>query len=233
MSSTCGSWCAVGQTLDGDWIALPVPCNSWLCPNCAVKLKRALLKRLEGTTVHAFLTLTANPRAHATPDAAYAAMNAAIPHLFKRIRRFRPTPRTEYFLVWEWTARGWPHAHLLLRGPFLPQRWLSKQWRELTAAPIIDVRRVSTAEGAVNYLAKYLTKSLSVPEGHRRYRMSRRFLAPPVKCAAALRFGVIRWYLQAKTVYEFLADYRRLGFTAHLKEGFYGFATLTRPAPGA
>lgn len=178
------------------------------------------------------MTLTANPRAWQTPEAAYYGMSKAIPHLFKRIRRLRPGLSLEYFLVWEWTRRGWPHAHLLVRGPFIPQRWLSRQWNELTGAPVVDIRQVSTPAGAVNYLAKYLTKALSVPKGFRRYRMSRRFLAPLLHSPAAVRFGVIRWYLQSTTVWEFLDNYRRLGFKSWLKDGFYGFATLKSPNYG-
>jgi hypothetical protein len=95
--------------------------------------------------------------------------------LVKRWRRKVPTDRVEYFLVWESTKAGWPHAHVLLAAPRVSKHWLSTQWRELTGSYIIDLQNVSSAQHAAGYLTKYLAKNPAVPAGQRRYRRSAAF----------------------------------------------------------
>lgn len=121
------------------------------------------------------MTLTCNPARHPHVDDAFARTSLAVNQLFKRIRRRWPDSRIEYFLVWERTKKGWPHAHLLLRAPFIPQGWLSGVWNELTGAPIVDIRAVHTPGEVVAYIAKYLSKDPRAPVGMKRYRSSRRF----------------------------------------------------------
>lgn len=121
------------------------------------------------------LTLTCNPKRHPHVDNAYLHTSAAVNFLFKRIRRRWPDARIEYFLVWERTKRGWPHAHLLLRAPFIPQKWLSRVWEELTGAPVVDIRQVHQSQQVVSYIAKYLSKDPQAPKGMKRFRCSRRF----------------------------------------------------------
>lgn len=92
--------------------------------------------------------------------------------------------RFEYFLVWERTKAGWPHAHILLAAGGVAKRWLSANWRELTGSYIIDLQPISSPEHAAHYLTKYLTKDPQVPAGFRRWRRSKGFfqthLEPPI-----------------------------------------------------
>lgn len=227
--SPCGRYCAVGQRDDGTSVAVPLRCNSWLCRRCAPRLKRRLLSRLQGTQAHTFMTLTANPSAWPSPGVALDVMGAAIPHLFKRIRRRVAPASVEYMLVWEYTAKGWPHAHLLLRGPYIPRRWLSRVWEELTAAPIVDLRAVTTSTAAVNYLAKYLTKSSAPTPGHRRYRFSRHFLtSPPLRLHAGIP-GVSTWRIFMGTLSEWLLLMRSQGSRVGIVYGAIGIASTTCP----
>jgi len=140
-------------------------------------MRRKISRALTDTPVTAFLTLTCSRRAHPDPDQAFLTLSEAVNKLFKRIRRYRPAAQTEFFLVWERTKAGWPHAHVLLRAPFLPQQWLSDQWRGLVSSPIIDIRAVSDARAAASYIAKYLSKDPQAPAGMKRYRSSRSFFA--------------------------------------------------------
>lgn len=65
---------------------------------------------------------------------------------------------TGYVKVIEFTKAGLPHLHILLRGPYIPQWWLSKIWGEIHLSPIVDVRAVRGRDGAAGYLAKYMGK---------------------------------------------------------------------------
>lgn len=171
----CGAWCATAQLEDGTYIAVPITCRSWDCPSCARYLKRRLLRRLRYASPNLFITLTTSERTAPTPEEAYHVANHAIAPLMKRWRRRFPNDRVEYFLVWEKTKRGWPHAHILLSAPSVSKHWLSDQWRELTGSYIIDLQKVSSSTHAAGYLTKYLTKDPAVPKGQRRWRRSKGF----------------------------------------------------------
>jgi len=180
----CGTWCATAELEDGSRIAVPIRCRSWDCLDCAKTNKRRLLRRLRYAKPNLFATLTTSERTAKTPEEAFARANAALPILFKRWQRRFPSVRLDYFLVWERTKRGWPHAHILLVARRVAKRWLSRQWLELTGCYIVDLQPVGSIEHAAKYLAKYLTKDPQVPAGHRRWRRSAHFfqtaLEPPI-----------------------------------------------------
>jgi len=63
-----------------------------------------------------------------------------------------------YVRVIEYTKAGLPHYHVIMRGPYIPQSYLSQMWGEIHLSPIVDVRAVRGKVGAASYLAKYLGK---------------------------------------------------------------------------
>ena len=65
-----------------------------------------------------------------------------------------------YVKVVEYTKRGYPHIHLVLRGPYIPHWWLSQTWSQLHLSPVVDVRTVQDHRGMGSYLGKYLGKDL-------------------------------------------------------------------------
>ncbi|GAI55298.1 unnamed protein product, partial [marine sediment metagenome] len=74
-----------------------------------------------------------------------------------RIRRtFGPT---EYMAFLELQRNGTPHFHVLTRGSYIPQKWLSDAWHSLTGAFKVDIRQVRRVAGAVAEVTKYLTKT--------------------------------------------------------------------------
>ncbi len=98
--------------------------------------------------------------------------------------------RIEYIAVVERQKRGAAHVHVVYRGPFIPQRWLSRVAAECGFGPIADIRRSNPA--LMRYLAKYLTKELSDPTAappryFRRVRWSRGW------CAWERRRRTARW----------------------------------------
>jgi hypothetical protein len=78
--------------------------------------------------------------------------------------------------VVERQKRGAAHVHVVYRGPYIPQQWLSRVAVECGFGRIADIRRSNPQ--LMRYLAKYLTKELSDPTAappryFRRVRWSR------------------------------------------------------------
>jgi len=67
-------------------------------------------------------------------------------------------PALPFFAVFEATKKGQPHLHIVLRAPFMPQKWLSAQMLELLKSPILDVRAIDSTTRVAAYIAKYLGK---------------------------------------------------------------------------
>lgn len=194
----CGAWAVVGTADDGTVVVHPLYCKSWNCRRCAHVNKRRLLRRLEGVESTTFMTLTCNNKLWGNPGAAWVSMSIAVNHLLKRMRRQWPSAELEYFLVWEKTKQGWPHAHLLLRAPFIPQDWLSRHWEELTGAPIVDIRQVHTPVQAMNYIAKYLAKEPAAPPHCKRFRSSKKFFGTVVPMDNPRGRQMSSWRLEAE-----------------------------------
>lgn len=176
MTLYCGQWCAVTGSGD-DLKAVPLACHSWACPSCAHRMQRRIAKALTEVPVTTFLTLTASKSAHPDPEEAFSALSDGLNRLLKRIRRRWPIYDTQFFAVWERTKAGYPHLHVLLRAPYIPQKWLSRVWQELTSSPVVDIRAASTGPASARYVCKYLSKDPQAPQGMKRYRSSRAFFA--------------------------------------------------------
>lgn len=169
----------MSQPRDEGELVVPLRCKCWHCQDCREINRRLVLRRLETAAPTHLITLTCSQKAFSTPYLAFRHLSAAVPNLVKRLRRQFPAVTFQYLLVWETTRAGWPHAHLLARTSYLPQRALSRHWRELTGAPVVDIRRVTSARGATAYVAKYLTKTLAAPVRCKRLRTSRGFWPTP------------------------------------------------------
>lgn len=67
---------------------------------------------------------------------------------------------------------GLVHVHAAVAGPYIPQAWLSEQWRELTGYAVVDIRALKVGDGdrVARYVARqvggYLTDQ-AVAEGGR------------------------------------------------------------------
>jgi hypothetical protein len=209
MSAPCGTWSVVATTEDGELLALPLRCRSWSCAYCAPRLRRRLRARLSGAPSNTLITLTCRPALFATPEDAFRAMSAAVPVLIKRLRRRFRGQALEYFLVWELTRAGWPHLHMLFRGPYVPKTWLSEAWADLTGAYIVDLRYLHGADHAVNYVSKYLSKSLAVPFGCKRYRASHGYFDAPGSVSPLSLYATLSWSRSPLS----LADLAQLWFS--------------------
>ena len=59
----------------------------------------------------------------------------------------------------ELTETGLRHDHILFRGSYIEQAYLSYLWAEIHHAPVVDIRRVGGRHRLACYLANYLAKS--------------------------------------------------------------------------
>lgn len=155
--SVCGGWSLVRHAADGSH-AITLWCRSWRCPDCFPRRMAALKKQAAAGNPSTFLTLTVNPMLGGTVEERAQQLSDALKVLIKRARRKFRKSRIEYFAVFEETRKGEPHLHILLRAPYLPQRWLSAVMNELISSPIVDIRRIHGRRQVVNYIAKYVSK---------------------------------------------------------------------------
>lgn len=155
----CGSGSLVYD--DGhSGVAVTLRCRSWRCPDCQPLRRMLVIDQARSGNPTRFITLTVNPSAFADPVERAERLARAWRIVVKRFKRAFAPKEFEYLAVFEATKRGEPHLHILLRGPFIDQRWLSDQMKELIDAPIVDVRRVQNQKHLMWYMAKYMGKDL-------------------------------------------------------------------------
>ena len=125
------------------------------------KLFRLFKSGFESAGAHTetirFLTLT-------TSDDSKDDIYASFEKFVKRVRRRYGS--FEYVAVREWTVKGKPHLHILFRGKYMDQKWISSAWREVHESFIVDIRQVTSLKKAANYLMKYLVKDGNCVEAY-------------------------------------------------------------------
>lgn len=192
-------------------MALPARCKRWTCPDCHPINAYKLGLRLALTEPTHFITLTLIPDPSRSPAELLDEMNSAWRSLWKRIKRRQGDAAKGYCKVVERTRSGTPHLHIVCTIRYIPQRYLSKMWEQLTGARIVDIRRVRTARTLSKYLTKYLTKSGQPVEGRRKYSASFQWL--PSLPDIPLEYGELapQWgYSQADTT-SLYADWTLFG----------------------
>lgn len=160
---------------DTHWSLLlcTLPCRRWACGWCGPRKIRRLGIRCHAAEPNRFFTLTTWTKAHATPRNAFLTGSRKFPDLIKLIRKeFGPI---EYLRILEAHKNGFPHWHVLARGPYLPQAWLSQVWNNLHQSPIVDVRRPEQIKNTYAYVVKYLCKCKQIAWTERRIAFSRKF----------------------------------------------------------
>ncbi len=66
---------------------------------------------------------------------------------------------TDYIRCPELTKRGLRHDHIIFRGSYIEQAYLSTLWSEIHHSPVVDIRRTGGRHRLACYLANYLAKS--------------------------------------------------------------------------
>lgn len=158
--------------------ARPLLCKCWSCEYCR-PIRYAWLRRdARSGNPNLFVTLTSRVRNDISPDQAARNLVKAWRKVKAAARRKYPQEKFEYLAVFEETKQGWPHLHILTRGKWLDQSWLSAQMDRLTDSPIVDVRRIRSKGAVAAYVAKYVSKASAAFKGCKRYFLSRGYLSP-------------------------------------------------------
>lgn len=155
----CASGAIVYQHGDTGQLAFaPTSCHRWACPRCQPgKLARILAMAYAGNPQRKIeLTLPGSICRIPLPS--------RIDHLRKMWRRLLQRIRRtygpmEWMAALELQASGSPHLHILCRGPYISQRWLSQAWAQLTGAYIVWIRNIERRPGGIAEVVKYLTKT--------------------------------------------------------------------------
>jgi hypothetical protein len=118
------------------------------------KQRRAFQRLMSGLTVGKsrrerlrFMTLTSSPQSVGRN------LNADFRALKMRILR------KYHFKMKYWKIRtneGNGVLHIIFRGKYIPQQWLSKQWAEIHKSPIVDIRSLYETRKGLTGIAFYL-----------------------------------------------------------------------------
>jgi len=157
-------------------VFLQLRCKQWDCPHCGPRRIAHLTAKCVEAKPNKFVTLTVNNSLYVTPREAYDKTRRHVTTLTRTIRH--ELGEWEYLRVLEVTKKGWPHYHMIARGPFVDQQWLSAKWQLLTGAKIVDIRRIKKQVDAARYIMKYLYKQKYVPWTNRRVSWTRGFFPP-------------------------------------------------------
>jgi len=131
------------SSLDTNVQNLPKP-SKW-----SFKQKRGFQRLLSGLTrakalnkTVRFMTLTSSPTSK------WRQINPHFQVLRKRIQR--NFGKMDYIKFR--TNEGYGVLHILYVGPYIPQRWLSRNWNEIHDAKIVDIREVKGEKRIARYL---------------------------------------------------------------------------------
>lgn len=158
-------------------LLIALPCKRWGCRWCGPRRAKRLAYRVEEAAPNRLITLTINPKVHIDPRAAYDATRRQLSDFAKGVRKV--IGEFEYVRILEVTKQGWPHYHLMARCEYISQRVISDIWAKLTAAPIVDIRKIQKTDKVFWYVVKYLCKQTAVPWTNRRVSWSGKFFPKP------------------------------------------------------
>jgi len=178
--SVCGGWSLVKQ-MPGERHGKPLRCRSWGCDECSPIRRRQLMAKAAAGNPVRFVTITVNPRVGDSPASRLRILSHAWRTIIKRARRRWPGKSIDYLAVVEATKLGEPHLHILVRGPYMPQKWLSACMDEIAESPIVDIRKIRSVREVVSYVAKYITKAPAQFDGSKRYWCTQTWEGPRVR----------------------------------------------------
>lgn len=168
----CGETSIVATSNFGQ-VAMPVKCKRWGCPNCVEWKANCLMARCIEGRANRFITITCREGQFGSKEANAAAIAKAWRTAVQRWRRSKNYHRCEYICVFEPHENGWPHLHVLWKGHWIDQKWLSRQMQELLNSPIVHVSKIKGARSAAFYVGKYFSKEPEKFGNSKRYWTSK------------------------------------------------------------
>ena len=138
--------------------AVTLKCRSWGCEICQPDRKAQLVAQAQSGNGTRFITLTSNPGTGGTPASRARALAHAWPIVVKRACEYYGYKSIPYLCVFEATKAGEPHLHILVRCGWIDQKWLSKQMKDLTGAPVVWITTMKNKKHVAYYVCKYIGK---------------------------------------------------------------------------
>lgn len=178
-------------------------CKRWSCEICRPMCAWRVVKAACRGNPNKLITFTCKPDQYETPDEAARAMKNALVALRKALAREKGIAKLPMIIVFEAHKSGWPHMHILARGPWISQVWLSDTWKRLTGAWCVDIRKIQDGGRAAKYVAKYLGKDLHSFKGCKRWWRTHDYEKNEEKEDGKFAFGS-RWDREATTWPAFL-----------------------------
>lgn len=146
----------------GDLVIVPTLCHKWSCPYCANERFLRVRALARAGKPERLITLTLRPAPGVGLRCQISNLRLCWRRLLQRLRRqFGPF---EWLSALELTKNGTPHMHVLQRGAYIPQAWLSQAWKAYTGAYIVHIRKVDQVPGSVAEVTKYLAKTAAALE---------------------------------------------------------------------
>lgn len=164
----CAEWTLVNHS-ERDAHGAVLRCKRWTCEECMpIRLHQLKTLAAEGKPQR-FITLTSKFGSAPTPAIAAQQLRTALQRIVQQYNRLHPKAHIQYLAVFEETKKGWPHLHILQRGDYMSQKWLSEQMQRHTGSPVVWIERVRNATNAARYVAKYVSKGPGRFDGCKRY----------------------------------------------------------------
>lgn len=205
------------DTLEGtnetDKIGHAMLCKRWTCPTCQ-PLRCAQLRELaESGQPQRFITLTASDEAGEDEDAVARLLVHAWRMVLQRGKREGRWKHPQYLAVFEETKRHRPHLHILWRGPWVDQQWLSERMREYMRSPVVSVMRVRSSRRASSYIAKYVSKAAWRWQGTKRYWRTMHWRTFEPEWKQQRERNPRQWYRLMQMHHNRMAELISLGYT--------------------
>jgi len=139
-------------------------------------MRKAQLIRLAASgQADRFITITCRRDEFRTPNEAAAALAAAWRRFVLHWRRRNKGQSCEYLCVVEAHKSGWPHLHILWRGPWVAWSYLKAEMTALLGSPHVHIKRIFKSSSYAAYVAKYIGKAAHKFGTTKRYWASKHY----------------------------------------------------------
>lgn len=180
--------------------AITLRCRCWSCDTCLPIRAARLVKDIAAGEPDKLLTLTTRVVEGGDRDAEARRQGQAFAALMRLVKKRFPGVSVAYFVVREATKQGWPHMHVALRSPYIPQAWLKEKWLALSGSPGVDIRKVYACANAAKYLAKYIGKDPHKFGNSKRYWSSKNWFDVRPEARPASGDWDSKWFIVREQV---------------------------------
>lgn len=197
----------------GGYFALPLCCRSWGCDYCRPGRKREVTRAATNGNPLIFVTLTVNPAWGTDKEERARQLVLAWRAYVKLSQDEGRTPKIPYFCVFEATANGEPHLHILCRVKWISHKHLSKFMKTWMNAPNVWVTVVRSTKRAGEYMAKYMGKEPGKFGTCKRYWQTRDYQEHGQEDKGRKRPNKGGWVIWEQTIEKILEEFRTLEWT--------------------